>query len=184
MGKMYRLIILMGVLFMPYTLSAENLPVEVKLDSLTTAVTEQVQIVDPVQPFRYGVGFQGTFPAWGISGTMMFTDEITGQLILGPFGYLQTYAARGLYQFRDETYWDLYGFGMLGLWTYNYGFNRQSTESSLGLGAGAGIQYDWRAWNDELPPIYWNVELGLGYVNLDRYNFGSVLFGTGVHYRF
>lgn len=148
----------------------------------TVEVAINPQVVDNPENFRYGVGFQSTFPAWGLSGTMQITDEISGQLILGPFGILNTFAGRGLYSFQEEQYWNLYGYGMLGVWTYNYIGSRR--ESSLGIGAGAGIQYDWRAWNDELPPLFWNLELGLGFVNLDHYNFNSVMLGTGVHYRF
>lgn len=187
--KKWNLIIITAVLlgcFLPYSLYAGEQKYEFMPDSLSMVEQQQVAEVTTVAPqnLRYGVGFQGTFPAWGISGTIGITDDITGQLILGPFGFLQTYAGRGLYQFREEPYWEMYGFGMLGVWTYNYGFNRRNTETSLGIGAGAGIQYDWRVLDDQLPPIFWNLELGLGFVNFDNYNFGNILIGTGVHYRF
>ncbi len=141
----------------------------------------------PVEPtarseFRYGVGFQSTFPAWGISGMMTINETMAAQAILGFLGNLNTIAGRGLYTFREEQHWDAYGYGMLGYWSY--GAAGISRESAIGFGVGAGFQYDWRAFDDGLPPIFWNLEVGLGVVNLDNYNFSSMMFGTGLHYRF
>lgn len=141
--------------------------------------TEPVEIEKTV----YGVGFQGTFPASGLSGMMDLTDEFTVQAIVGFFGNLNTFAGRGLYKFQKEDFWDLYGYGMIGAW--NYSFASQS-ETVLGLGLGAGVQYDWRAFNDELPPIFFNLELGIGFVDFKEvnYNFSTFMIGAGVHYRF
>ncbi len=135
------------------------------------------------EPTRFGVGFQSTFPAYGLSGMMDVNDEISVQAIVGFFGALNTFAGRGLYKFQDEDFWHLYGFGMVGVWTYSIG---SFSETVPGFGLGAGISYDWRAFNEDLPPIYWNLELGLGFVNFDEvnYNFSTFLFGVGVHYRF
>ena len=132
--------------------------------------------------FRYGVGFQGSFPAWGLSGMMTLNETISVQAILGLLGTLNTVAGRGLYTFREEQHWDAYGYGMVGYWSYRT--SGISSDNALGFGAGAGIQYDWRAFDENLPPIYWNIELGFGVVNLDNYNFSTIMFGTGVHYRF
>ena len=114
---------------------------------------------------------------------MDVTDEITVQAIIGFFGNLKTYAGRALYKFQKEEYWDLYGYGMVGAW--NYSFSTES-ETVLGLGLGAGIQYDWRTFNSELPPIFFNLELGLGFVDFKDidYNFSTFMIGAGVHYRF
>lgn len=132
---------------------------------------------------KYGVGFQGTFPASGISGMIDLTDAITAQAIIGFYGNLKTYAGRGLYRFRKENFWNLYGYGMVGAWSYSL---VGESETVPGFGAGAGIEYDWRGWNPELPSISWNLELGLGVVNFDKvnYNFSTLLIGAGVHYRF
>lgn len=148
------------------------------------AIAQEEATIEVAEPeyFRYGAGFQSTFPAWGLSGMMAVTDEVDLQLILGPFGGLSTYAARGLYTFRDNDFWDLYGYGMLGVW--NHSTLRVRNETVLGFGVGGGIQYDWRVFNDELPPLFWNLELGFGRVNFDYYDFNSVMLGTGVHYRF
>ncbi len=140
--------------------------------------TAQVQL----EPTRYGVGFQSTWPAFGLSGMVDLNETITAQAVLGFFGSFTTITGRGLYHFRQEDFWDMYGYGMLGLWRYNTRFIE--AENSLGIGAGAGIQYDWRAFDPNLPPIYWSIELGVNFFNFDHYNFNFITFGTGIHYRF
>ena len=141
---------------------------------------------------KYGVGFQSSFPAYGISGMVDANDALSAQGIIGFFGNLKTFAGRGLYRFRKESNWNIYGYGMTGAWSYT-GFRvgeafaiEETTETVLGFGAGAGIEYDWRAWNAELPPVVWNLELGVGVVDFDQvnYNFSTLLLGAGVHYRF
>lgn len=141
---------------------------------------------------KWGVGFQSSFPAWGISGSMDINETITAQAIIGFFSGLKTYAGRGLYRFKKEQYWEIYGYGMLGLWSYD-GVRFRSgvgledhTETVLGFGAGAGLEYDWRAFNPDLPPLFWNFELGVGFVEFDEvdYDFSALLIGVGVHYRF
>jgi hypothetical protein len=141
---------------------------------------------------KYGAGFQGSFPAYGLSGMMDINEQISVQAIIGFFGNLNTYAGRGLYRFKKEDQWELYGYGMVGAWSYdgvrvgtgpifeNY------TETVLGFGAGAGIEYDWRALAPDLPPLFWNVELGIGVADFNEvdYNFNALLLGVGVHYRF
>lgn len=130
---------------------------------------------------KFGVGFQSSFPAWGLSGMYDLNRDLSLQAILGFLGDLNTYAGRGVYRFHNDDAWNAYGYGMLGLWTHTF-LNR--SYSAVGFGLGAGIEYDWRAFDENLPPLFWNLELGLGFVNLDYYNFSTFMFGVGVHYRF
>jgi hypothetical protein len=138
---------------------------------------------DVIERTKYGVGFQGSFPASGLSGMLDLTDEFTAQAIVGFFGNLNTFAGRGLYKFQREDFWNLYGYGMLGAWHYSIG---SLSETVLGFGLGAGVEYDWRAFNSELPPIFFNLELGIGFVDFDKvpFNFSTLMIGAGLHYRF
>lgn len=136
---------------------------------------------DAVERGTYGVGFQSSFPAWGLSGMMDLNPDVSLQAIIGFLGNLNTFAGRGLYRFHHEDFWNAYGYGMLGLWTYSL---LGQSESAIGFGFGAGLEYDWRGFNEDLPPLFWNLELGVGIVNLDLYNFSSFMLGVGVHYRF
>lgn len=141
---------------------------------------------------KWGAGFQGSFPAYGLSGMMDINEMISVQAILGFFGSLNTYAGRGLYRFKKEEDWEIYGYGMIGAWSYDgvrfrTGFGIENyTETVIGFGAGAGLEYDWRAFNPDLPPLFWNIELGIGIVDFNdvNYNFNTLLIGAGVHYRF
>ena len=144
---------------------------------------------------KWGVGFQGTFPGNGISGMMDINEQISVQAILGFWGNLNTYAGRGLYRFKKEDDWEIYGYGMIGAWSYDgvrvrtIGLLLEShshTETVIGFGAGAGIEYDWRALDPDLPPLFWNIELGIGIVDFNKvnYDFNTLIFGVGVHYRF
>lgn len=141
---------------------------------------------------KWGVGFQGSFPAYGFSGMMDINETISVQAILGFFGDLNTYAGRGLYRFKKEDDWEIYGYGMIGAWSYD-GVRVRSlfvlekyTETVIGFGAGAGIEYDFRALSPDLPPLFGNVELGIGIVDFNKvnYDFNTLLIGLGVHYRF
>jgi len=142
---------------------------------------------------KFGVGMQACFPAWGISGMMDVGDNISAQGIFGIFGDLKTYAVRGIYRFRKESYWNVYGYGMIGGWSYTCTLEiiymgsvstQKETDTAIGFGAGAGIGVDWRILSPKLPPIEWNLEIGLARVGLENYDFSTITFGTGLHYRF
>ncbi len=77
----------------------------------------------------YGVGLQGTFPAWGLSGTYDMDDNISLQAILGFAGAANSYAVRGLYRFKHEQSWNAYGYASVGLWT-------QALAPGFGIGSG------------------------------------------------
>ncbi len=140
---------------------------------------------------KFGIGFQGSFPAWGISGMMDVADNISVQGIVGLMGDLKMYAGKGIYKFRKEPYWNAYGYGTIGRWSYpGYKWEEwdlvEITETTMGFGVGVGIEYDWRGWDPKLPPIFGNVEIGFGKVEFDEvdYDFSTLMWGGGLHYRF
>ncbi len=144
---------------------------------------------------KFGVGFQSTFPVWGISGMMDMNEKISLQGILGLLGGLKMCSGKGIYRFRREPYWNTYGYGMIGAWWYSYreleGWTwKEKTETALGLGGGVGIEYNWQAlWGPDLPPIWWNLEVGLGVLKfelgwLGRLDYSGLWLGCGGHYRF
>ncbi len=129
-------------------------------------------------------GFQSSWPSHGLSLKMDFSDKITGQAVVGFLGELNNYAVRGLYKFKKEQFYNMYGFGSLGLWTWDSDFVGWDDESVIGLGGGAGIEYDIRGLDRTLPPLFVNAELGLNIASFDHYNFSSVGLGVGLHYKF
>lgn len=143
---------------------------------------------------KWGVGFQSSWPAWGISGIYDVNELVSAQVVLGAFGSLTVLSGRILYRFNRREAYDLYGFGTLGVWRYTsdvFFFDRgliRQTETVLGLGGGGGIELNWQkilaSSTDSFPPLYSTVDLGLGYANFDVYNFSSLWLGVGIHYRF
>ena len=144
--------------------------------------------------YEWGVGYQANFPAWGISVQKPFDDKITLQGIVGPGSLISTFAARGLYSLKGEKFWSIYGYGMAGLITYtgtdidffSPTFGQTTKEGSLGFGGGAGIEYNVQALSKDLPPIYFNAEIGLMAVKFEAFTspFSGMVFGGGAHYRF
>lgn len=129
----------------------------------------------PAGEGRWGAGIHSGFAAFGLSVKYRYTDIVTVQGTLGAFGTLKNYGVRGLYTFRAEEKYDLYGFGSVGLWKWD-GF---LAESAVGFGAGAGAEYFFT------PQFAASAELGIGFVNFDNYaGFSTVGLGLGLHYYF
>jgi hypothetical protein len=145
-----------------------------------------------MQGGRYGVGFASTWPAYGLSGTYQLNEAMTAEAILGAFGTISNFGGRLWYRFNLNPNYDLYGFGGAGILRYGYtqfvsfSETRKSTENVLGLSAGLGLETGLQALfgDQNLPPLFFNWEVGLSYADFEYYNFSSFMFGGGVRYRF
>jgi len=131
---------------------------------------------------RLGLGFQTSWPAWGLSGMYDFNQRVSGQAVLGFLGGWTTFSARGLYHFGQQPQVRPYGYGMLGFWRYSV----VSSASAFTFGAGGGIDVDLRKFAPELPPLYANAEFGISMIDLAvaGYTGATMAFGAGLHYRF
>lgn len=147
---------------------------------------------------KYGIGFQSSFPAYGVSGMYNVNEKSSIQVVLGPVGKLKTFAGRVLYRFNRKIFphkYNVYGYGMVGFWSYTgYGYYHwdaywgrwrwgEKTETVPGFGAGVGLEY---FFEDFLPEVGWNLEIGFGIVDFKevRYDFSTFMFGIGAHYYF
>lgn len=145
-----------------------------------------------MQGGRYGVGFASTWPAYGLSGTYQLNEAMTAEAILGAFGAISNFGGRLWYRFNLNPKYDLYGFGGAGLLRYGYtefvslGQTRNATENVLGLSAGVGLETGLQGLfgDRNLPPLFFNWEIGLSYADFNHYNFSSLMYGGGVRYRF
>lgn len=139
---------------------------------------------------RFGIGFQSSWPAYGISGLYDVNDRITAQAILGAFGTLTTVSGRVMYNFQKEPKHALYGFGTTGVWRHSYrSLGLSETESSFAAGGGAGIELNWRAIVDDspqptFPRLYSSIDIGFVAASFDFYDFSGLVLGAGLHYRF
>lgn len=127
---------------------------------------------------RFGVGFQSSFPVWGVSGLYDMSPTVTLQGIVGAFGRINAFGARGLYRFERSEAWDAYGYGTAGLWTCSL------CDGTPGFGGGAGIELKWpELVEDDFPPIYSTFDIGVVVADVGV-PFSGFVFGTGLHYRF
>lgn len=135
----------------------------------------------------FGIGFQSSWPAYGLSGIWDLSEKFTAQGVIGAFGGLTTLSARGLYHFQREEKYSLYGFGTPGIWRNSYRvLDRSESETSPGFGGGASIDLNWRSivGDDESRPLYSSIDLGFVAATFDYYDFSGLVFGVGLHYRF
>ncbi len=132
---------------------------------------------------KFAVGFQSGFASGGLSAKMRFNEKFTGQALLGFFGSLTHYGARGLYNLKTDEFWEFYGFAQAGIWTWDGSFLRDS-QTVFGFGGGAGFEYDIRGFDENFPPVFISSEVGLAFVDFDYYSFSTFGFGLGAHYRF
>jgi hypothetical protein len=145
-----------------------------------------------MQGGRYGVGFASTWPAYGLSGTFQLNEAMTAEAIVGAFGTISNFGGRLWYRFNLNPSYDLYGFGGVGLLRYGYrefvsfSETRRATENVLGLSGGIGLETGLQALfgDQNLPPLFFNWEVGLSYADFEHYNFSSFMLGGGVRYRF
>lgn len=139
---------------------------------------------------KFGIGFQSAY-RWGISGMVDVAPNISVQGILAPFSDMKAYVGRGIYRFRIEPHWNTYGYGMIGAWSHPWDKLEgeilvEETETTMGFGIGAGIEYNWQGRFPNLPPVWWNFELGITKVKFEEADHlcSVFMFGLGVHYRF
>lgn len=137
---------------------------------------------------KYGVGFQSTWPAWGLSGQMDINDKISGQLTFGSVDDTNVYSLRGLYNLKKSSEpfaHNYYGFAAVGSETYStvdlYGDT--SRESTFIFGFGAGVE----GAPFKNAPVWLSFEMSVSFASFDNYSgsYGPGLnMGIGAHYRF
>jgi hypothetical protein len=135
----------------------------------------------------FGIGFQSSWPAYGLSGLYDVNDKITAQLVVGALGSWTTVTGRGLYHFSQQEKYNIYGFGSAGMYRYSFrALGASESESSLIVGGGAGMEFPLRKlFNDEdFPPLYWSFDLGFSAGSFEHYNWSGFIWGGGIHYRF
>jgi hypothetical protein len=146
-----------------------------------------------VQGGRYGVGFASSWPSYGLSGTLLISETLTGEVILGFLGAITNVGARGWYRFNTNHNYDIYAYGGLSLLMYRYdtfdpstSSTRKKTETVPGIGAGVGMEFSLQQLleDESFPPLFFSIELGLAIASFEFYDFSFLSFGAGIRYRF
>ena len=139
-------------------------------------------IIIPTLSFsqEFSVGFQSSFPSYGISLKADFDDKNSAQAIFGAFGTLSTYSARYIYNFNEVgNNITPFAYAQAGIWEYDFDA-LNIKESVFGFGLGGGLEFD--IFKSVIDGLKSTVELGYGSVNLEYYDFKATTFGFGVHY--
>jgi len=130
---------------------------------------------------KIAVGFQSSWPSYGLSAKYDYSEDITLQGTVGAFGTVTNFGAKALYKFKKEPQYDLYGFVSAGVYKYSGAF---FDESVVGFGGGAGIEYDLSKLLEGMP-LTISGEVGMSVVNFDNYTgFSAFGLGVGLHYWF
>lgn len=147
-----------------------------------TATAQQAETPEPQPRPPIGVGFQSSWPAYGLSGIYDVNPTVSAQAVVGFLGGWTTLSGRGLYRFSQRPFIDPYGYGSLGMWRYDSGF---ANASAVSFGGGGGVDFDLRMLVPDFPPLYMNVEFGLSVMNMELagYTGAWMSFGAGLHYR-
>ncbi len=128
------------------------------------------------------VGVQSSgFESSGLSVKYDINDKITAQAILGAIGTVTNYSGRILYNFKKDKYFTYYGYGSVGSWSWSNSFY---SETVIGYGAGAGLDYNIQNADKDLPPIFLSAEAGFSMVDFSHYSYGGLGIGIGIHYKF
>jgi hypothetical protein len=132
----------------------------------------------PMKNGKFGVGVQLSFPTYGISVKKEMSDTLTAQATVGGGGFFTVIGGRGLYKFKKDLAYDVYGFGSLAYLSWS---GLGSSLSSIGYGAGGGLEYDVAkdiTINGEIG--YYGSNFGNGFTG----TYGGIGFGIGAHYWF
>ncbi len=148
---------------------------------LTVTSLNASNLVDTLKSKNISAGIQSSLPSIGFSVRSDLSDKLSIQGVLGFFGNVDTYLARANYKLTEDQFFHTYGYATTGIWAYDYVL---STEFAVGASIGGGAEFDWQKIDKTLPPLYTNIELGITYTTLDRYNVSNLSLGFGLHYKF
>jgi hypothetical protein len=133
------------------------------------------------------LGIQSSYPSDGLSVKVDTTDKIAFQAIVDPLGTERGFSFRGIYKFKRDFFYNIYGYGELGFWNWDRRYYGDSDLNTVGYGFGTGFEYDLRGLDTNFIPIFVNAELNIHFFDKeDSYYEDSeeLGLGFGVHYKF
>ena len=134
------------------------------------------------------LGIQSTHPSDGISIKMDTTDKTAIGAILDLTGERRSYSFRAIYKFKKRQFYNIYGFGEIGVWEWDRVYHHIDQESALGFGIGGGAEYDLRGLDIDFFPLFISAELAIYEIDFDDnyYYYGEdgLGLGIGLHYKF
>lgn len=135
----------------------------------------------------FGLGFQSSFPIYGLSAKYAITESSVVQATIAPFGIgvskINFYGARYIYRFSSESSSNLdpYVFGGAGLITFStdltaYGGSKTS-DNFVSYSAGGGVEYIAAGC------LGLSADLGYGKFSISQgAGVAGIFLGVGIHY--
>ena len=130
-----------------------------------------------------GIGFQISYPFYGLSVIVAPEMDFSFQGMFGLLGKIKSYCGKVRYHIEESG---VYAYALIGAKEYettNYidGLSEKKIETFFGYGIGFGIEY-------LVPkiPIWYNVEVGYGNIKYNDPTSDShaIMLGIGLHYYF
>ena len=144
----------------------------------------------------YKIGFVSSWPAYGAAIKIGYSEKITLEAIAAPLGDFSTYAAKINYNLTKNRQYNTYAYlsGGVSMYDYSipvstgYGYGtkmKSDTEVVPMFGGGVGIEWSWRKFvGNDFPDLYSTIEIGYASMSFDYYDFGGLLYGGGIYYKF
>ncbi len=133
------------------------------------------------------IGLQLLTPSDGISIKIDRDEKIAFQGIFDLLGSKNSIALRGIYRFKRDIFYNLYGYGEIGVWNWDRKYYYNDRVETFGYGGGVGVEYDLRDLDSQFIPLFLNLELQLHFFNDNEYSYeddSELCIGMGIEYRF
>ena len=154
---------------------------------------------DSLKNGKYQIGFLAAWPAYGVSLKMDYSNKMTFEVVAAPLGTFSLYSAKVNYYLNKQRKYNTYAYvaGGVGIYEYSgigkwewenghYSYKSNSeTETVPMFGAGVGMEWSWRnILGKDIPNLYSTFEVGYAHMSFDYYNFGGLIYGGGIYYKF
>ncbi len=145
---------------------------------------------------KYKIGFLAAWPTYGLSLKVDYSDKINLEVVAAPMGTFSAYSAKVNYYLTKERNYSTYAYASGGVAMYDYNIPKSSgygysyeyesdTETVPMFGAGIGLEWSWRKFlGNDFPDLYSTIEFGYANMSFDYYDFGGLLYGGGIYYKF
>ena len=134
----------------------------------------------------YRVGLVTAWPSFGLGFKADYSDKIAIELVANPGGSFSTYFAKVDYYITKEDKFNTYVYGSAGIGRYDYTWLTDSGTENVGIfSAGGGVEWSWRRYlGNDIPDLYSTAEVGYASIPFEYWDFGGLLFGTSLYYKF
>ena len=130
----------------------------------------------------FGIGFQSSFPIYGLSAKYAISEQSVVQATIAPFGSgdfkLNFYGGRYIHRFKSDEALNPYLFAGAGLITFS-GYGATASDNFVSYSAGGGVEYIVAG------ALGLSADLGYGKFGVSQgEGISGIFLGVGIHYYF